>query len=234
MCLVCLVSIATDNLTVVSDPEPNPVDPRADASRREHVLEAALTTFARYGYRKTSMEDVARAAAISRPGLYFLFSSKQNLFVAAVTQALSGDLEVAQRILADTGIPLRDRLIAAFDRWTGRYVGSMATEVALLIEAHPELLGDLVTDFPRLFLRMVTEAVAADQPLARPGRAEDVARTLLSTARGIKYEVATRDEFVVRMTVAIDVFLGGWDGVRGRDGVGGRDGVSGRDGWTTT
>lgn len=48
----------------------------------------ALDAFARYGYRKTSMEDVARAAAISRAGLYLLFGSKRGLFTAADTQAL--------------------------------------------------------------------------------------------------------------------------------------------------
>ena len=56
--------------------------------RRALVLESALLTFARFGYRKTSMEAVAQAAHISRPGLYFLFSSKEELFRAAVTQAL--------------------------------------------------------------------------------------------------------------------------------------------------
>ena len=37
--------------------------------------------------------------------------------------------------------------------------------------------------------------------------AEDMARTLRSTAAGIKHEVATRAEFVQRMTIAIDLFL---------------------------
>lgn len=41
-------------------------------SRREHVLDVAMDTFVQSGYRKTSMEDVSRAALISRPGLYFL------------------------------------------------------------------------------------------------------------------------------------------------------------------
>ena len=85
----------------------------ANAGRRELVLAAALDTFARYGYRKTSMEDVARAAAISRPGLYLLFGSKQELFTAAVTQALDQSLAAAAGALAGTTRPLRDRLLDA-------------------------------------------------------------------------------------------------------------------------
>lgn len=166
-----------------------------EGDRRERVLTSALATFARFGYKKTSMEDVARAADISRPGLYFLFASKQALFQAAVTQALEGDVAAAGHCLADRQRPLRDRLIEAFDRWTGRYVGPMAGEVAVLMETNPELLGSLVAEYPRRFLEMVTDAVGS----------ADVARTLISTARGIKYEVATREEFVARMTVAIDL-----------------------------
>jgi AcrR family transcriptional regulator len=168
-----------------------------ETDRRERVLAIALATFARYGYKKTSMEDIARAADISRPGLYFLFAAKQQLFRAAVTQALEGDVAAAERSLTDRQRPLRDRLIEAFDFWTGRYVGSMAAEVAVLMETNPELLGGLVTEYPRRFREMVTAAVED----------EDVARTLISIARGIKHEVASREEYNARMTVGVDLLL---------------------------
>ena len=180
-----------------------------DDGRREQVLGAALLTFARYGYKKTSMEDVARAADISRPGLYFLFESKQKLFREAVTRALDADVEAARRSLTAPDRPLPERLIEAFDRWTGRYLGPMAREVAVLRETHPELLGSVVVDYPRRFLEMVTAAVAADLPARSAVTAADVARTLVSTARGIKEEVTTRDEFVARMTVAVTLVLSG-------------------------
>ena len=171
--------------------------------RRQHVLDAALLIFARYGYRKTSVEDVARAADISRPGLYLYFPSKQDLFRAAVTSALNSDVAAAERTLTDTARPLRDRLIDAFDQWTGRYIGPLTTDVALLIETNPDLLGPLVTDYPKRFATLVTDAMAAER-----GRlARDVAQTLLSTAYGIKHDTSTREEFRARMTIAIDLLL---------------------------
>jgi AcrR family transcriptional regulator len=153
------------------------------------------------------MDDVARAADISRPGLYFLFSSKENLFRAAVTDALDSDLETAGQVLTDSGRPLRERLIEAFDLWTGRYVGAISSEVAVLIDTNPALLGQIVTAYPQRFVTMTTDALADALPARRKGMAEDMARTLQSTAAGIKYDVATRAEFVERMTVAIDLFL---------------------------
>ena len=188
-----------------------PARPRAEAGRREHVLDAALLTFARYGYRKASMDDVARAADISRPGLYFYFASKRDLFRAAVTHALDGDVAAAGRALADTSRPLRDRLIEAFDHWTGRYVGPLTQDVAILIESHPDLLAPMATEYPVRFATMVTDALAADLPAGGEAVASDVAsdvaRTLLAAASGIKHEARTREEFLAKMTVGVDLLL---------------------------
>ncbi len=175
--------------------------------RRQHILDAALLIFARYGYRKTSVEDVARAADISRPGLYLYFPSKQDLFRAAVTSVLNSDVAAAERTLTDTERPLRDRLIDAFDQWTGRYVGPLTTDVALLIETNPDLLGPLVTDYPKRFATLVTDAMAAALSAERGRLARAVAQTLLSTAYGIKHDTSTREDFRARMTIAIDLLL---------------------------
>ena len=192
----------------MSSPRPEALrGEESEVGRREHVLEAALLTFARYGYRKASMEDVARAADISRPGLYFHFASKQDLFRAAVTHALDGDVAAAGRCLSDTGRPLRDRLIEAFDHWTGRYIGPMTKDVALLIENNPGLLGPVATEYPARFAKMVTDALTADTPADRADIAVDVARTLLSTAAGIKHEAGTREEFLANLTIGIDLLL---------------------------
>jgi AcrR family transcriptional regulator len=40
--------------------------PRMSDERRAALLAAAAEVFARYGYRKASMDDVARAAGLSR------------------------------------------------------------------------------------------------------------------------------------------------------------------------
>lgn len=185
----------------------NPRVGENESGRRQHVLDAALLVFARYGYRKASVEDVARAADISRPGLYLYFPSKQELFRAAVTSALDRDVAAAERTLADTARPLRERLVDAFDRWAGRYVGPLAQDVATLIEDNPDLLGPLVAEYPGRFATMVTDAIAAELVAERGNLARDVARTLLSTAYGIKHETSTREDFLARMTIGIDLLM---------------------------
>src|ERR1700760_1814976 len=99
---------------------PSAVDPR-----HLPLLDAAVGVFARYGFRKTSMDEVARAAGISRQGLYLYFASKEALFRAAVCQELDTALADASRGLDEEGAALDQRVVAALDAWLGRYVGSM-------------------------------------------------------------------------------------------------------------
>lgn len=176
----------------------------ADTDRRTTVLDSAMVTFARFGYRKTSMEEVARAAHISRPGLYFLFSSKETLFRAAVAQALERDITAVEHVLADLGRPLPERLAEAFDHWAGRYIGPLTRDVAAVIEANPDLLGEIVETTPRRFEELITDAIAVES-----GReaASSVAQTMISASIGLKHQVASREFYLDRLKVAIGLLV---------------------------
>ncbi len=180
---------------------------RVAVDRRETVLESALVTFARFGYRKASMEQVAQDAGISRPGLYFMFTSKEDLFRTAVSQALERDLAAVGDTLLDTDRSLPVRLLDSFDHWAGRYIGPMVRDIAGVVEDNPDLLGTMTDVMPARFADLVTRAITAGLPLVSTTVAEEVAQTLISTSVGVKQQVATRDEYLARMTVAIRVVL---------------------------
>jgi AcrR family transcriptional regulator len=174
--------------------------PADNDDRRETILESALITFARFGYRKTSMEEVARAAHISRPGLYFLFTSKEALFRAAVTHALERDIAEVERVLTGTDRPLQQRLLDSFDQWAGRYIGPLSRDISAVIEDNPDLLGTIVETTPRRFEQLITDAISVE---SRRETATKVAKTLISTSIGIKHQVDTRDVYLERLKVAI-------------------------------
>jgi AcrR family transcriptional regulator len=48
--------------------------------RRPQILDVAFELFVDRGYRATSMEEIARAAGVSKPVVYACFSSKAELF----------------------------------------------------------------------------------------------------------------------------------------------------------
>jgi AcrR family transcriptional regulator len=178
-----------------------------DDARRRRLLDAALSTFIRYGFRKTSMEEVARASHLSRQGLYLHFATKEELFHAAVRHALETGLEAAVAQLKDESLPLRERLTRAFDEWTGRYVGSMSANMADLEEASDQLVGRMIPEHDELFVDKVTRVIKSSAlPSAyKPSglTARQLAETLHATARGLKHHCASRADFRKRIEIAV-------------------------------
>ena len=58
------------------------------AARRAQLIEAAASAFLGRGFEKTSMEDVAQAAGVSRLIVYRNFESKEDLYRAVLRQLL--------------------------------------------------------------------------------------------------------------------------------------------------
>ena len=47
---------------------------------KEKIVQAAITTFSKYGYDKTRMDDIAESANLGKGTLYLYFKSKEELF----------------------------------------------------------------------------------------------------------------------------------------------------------
>jgi TetR/AcrR family transcriptional regulator of autoinduction and epiphytic fitness len=192
-------------VNITSDTEAEPIHARQLA-----LLDAAVGVFARYGFRKTSMDEVARAAGVSRQGLYLQFANKEELFRKTLEHSLNGQLIAAQAALSRQQDGLEQRLIAAFDAWSGRFVGSLGADAADLMCASTALAGATLTHYETRFEHAVTQAIA-ESPLnnfcaAAGMRPADLSRALHATARGLKQRSTTRGEFVKGITVAARMF----------------------------
>jgi AcrR family transcriptional regulator len=179
-------------------------------SRREALLEAAVGVFARYGFRKTSMDEVARAAGVSRQGLYLQFADKEELFRKAVEFRLNHQLSAAIIALSNQRADLEGRLIAACDEWAGRFVGMLGADAADLMCASTTLAGATLSHYEAQFEKALAHAFSVS-PLASfcAGAGfspADVAKALHATARGLKHSSRSRQEFVQGITVAARMF----------------------------
>ncbi|TIY03824.1 MAG: helix-turn-helix transcriptional regulator, partial [Mesorhizobium sp.] len=68
--------------------------------KRARILEGALKVFLAYGFARTTMDDIARAADMSRPALYLQFKNKTDIYRAIALMLLSRSLEQAKTALA--------------------------------------------------------------------------------------------------------------------------------------
>jgi AcrR family transcriptional regulator len=185
---------------------PSPRKP-LDEARQRRLLDAALTVFLRYGFRKTSMDEVARAAQVSRQGLYLHFATKEDLFRATLEYTLESSRVAATAALGDASLRLEARLVRAFDEVTGRYVGMMGSGASDLTEAGGEIVGPMLARYEELFLEAVAKTLRASGLMAAYKAtgltARQLADTLYATSRGLKYSSANREAFVAGMTVAV-------------------------------
>lgn len=58
------------------------ISPAHERQRRDQILAAATSCFARQGYHATSMDDVVRESGLSVGAIYTYFPSKEDLFLA--------------------------------------------------------------------------------------------------------------------------------------------------------
>jgi AcrR family transcriptional regulator len=187
--------------------EPSTLEP----DRRRRVLDAALGVFSRYGFRKTSMDEVARVADISRQGLYFYFGGKEDLFRAALSKMMEDGLAAVDRALARDA-PLSERLIAAIKTWYGRSVGTPGENAEELFSRSLDLLGDMMERYGDQVLQRITAAIAASplaQDLARRGlTAADAALTLHYAGLGLKHERISWELFSKRLEASVRLLTG--------------------------
>ena len=58
------------------------------AEREERILTAAAELFVHYGYDKTTVDDIARAAGVSKGTIYLHFAGKDDLLEGLVVREM--------------------------------------------------------------------------------------------------------------------------------------------------
>ncbi|MET8044095.1 TetR/AcrR family transcriptional regulator [Micromonospora sp. NPDC005215] len=186
----------------MSTVEMAPQDPK-----RAAVLTAAVTVFGRYGFQKTSMEAVAKAAGISRPGLYLMFPNKEQLYRATMQGVMEGAQQAMESCLADRSTSFAERVVAGLDALMGPYIDTqMARDLNELLENSEPQLGSMFHDYQKraqAALRTHIDATAPSDLLDQERTADDVMDLLFSAALTWKSTSASRDEFRERIRRAL-------------------------------
>jgi AcrR family transcriptional regulator len=61
----------------------------------ETIVDAAYKVFFRYGYQKTSMDDIAKEAMIGKGTIYYYFSTKEEIFIEVLKRV---DAEIVKKL----------------------------------------------------------------------------------------------------------------------------------------
>ena len=140
---------------------PNPPD-----LKRESILKAAEVQFSRYGFRRTSMEDIAKETGVSRASLYSYFDNKEEIFRGLSAQLHERSLVDAEgHLLGDAALAgnLAARFQAALLARIAPFLEVVAKSAhgAEIYDENNRLCGDLVLASSERFRTMLTSALSA-------------------------------------------------------------------------
>lgn len=85
--------------------------PSAKTDTREAILDAVDGLMSRYGFRKTTMDDIAREAGISKRTIYAYFQSKEEVGLSSIARVVTHAQETMREAAGVSG-PASERLHA--------------------------------------------------------------------------------------------------------------------------
>jgi len=179
---------------------------RNGSARQTHVLETALTVFARHGFSKTSIEDIAKAAGISRQGIYLHFKNKDEIFGASIQKTLDDGLRAANKVFDDDRLTLEEKLLKALAEWFGRHAGLFHPEASDLGAQCERVLGDAVEKSSSSFQKKLEKLILASSAKKTKGaekRAATIADMLCACGLTWKHSLPSRQEFLEKLCDAI-------------------------------
>ena len=108
---------------------------------RERIIESAAECFARTGFDKTKMDDIANVSDVSKGTLYLYFKNKEDLFYSIcesslkkVKDQLDGMLVTKENLVSDA-----QRLYDYFQKGVNPYLSIVLLEMSIEATRNPRL-----------------------------------------------------------------------------------------------
>ncbi len=155
------------------------------ALTQERILAAAMDLFLRFGFERTSVTQIARAAGVSRGAVFWHFGDKETLFREACRRFVAPFREELGGRLAY--LPARKRvfeLVAAYETFVSANRERIAAFVRWVLDSpvHSRVLRDHLVELHEEFRREFEGALA--EIVGDPAEAAALADGLVSLMDG--------------------------------------------------
>lgn len=161
----------------------------------------------RYGFKRVTMGDVAKEAGISRPTLYSVFDSKEDVFNAVAQQIMERALAEIRERVAEPG-SLAEKLEQVFEIWVVRNYELIhqLPDARELIECTQAFSQDVID---AAYAELEVVLLSLIEPHAARGvRPQQLAHTLAASVRGIKDNARDIDDLRDLLTGLVAMTVG--------------------------
>ena len=197
---------------------------KVDINRAQNIIEAADELFARYGFERTSMDDIARHSGIGKGSIYLEFRTKEDILYRILeryAQSLQDDLK--EKIANKRSSPLTtlreafiDSSISCYDRVT-RDIHTPETLLHTSISMKKHFAQFFVMRRELLHSILIKAAAAGE---INPKKAtEEVAQLLMMATSPLfppyfdnfseSATIKSRDDLISRAPALVDLMIDG-------------------------
>lgn len=157
--------------------------------KEKQILKAAKDCFARFGYEKTTLDDIGKMTGLNKASLYYYYKNKEAIFAAVILWEVEESLDRLNSEI-DGVKECRERILT-YQRERIRLMQSMTNLHSLSMqtfkcEASPfQILGQQVYEKEMDFLNEVILACVENGEF-KPCDTKRVAESILTVANAIK------------------------------------------------
>ena len=180
----------------------------------DKIIAAAAQVFTRYGFKRTTMGDIAEAAGMSRAALYLVYPSKEAILTAVMTQVFAAMLDEIRQGLGRFATA-EEQLRFAFDVWsvTGFELVQASPDAKDLYDSSFQFAAEVTTRAAADFVALLAEVL---EPLVRQQArvalsSVDIAQLLASAVPGFKNGATTTEQFRTLIAHLITIVLASLD-----------------------
>lgn len=109
--------------------------------RKMQIIKAADKRFARHGFHKTNMDEIARDIRIGKPTLYYYFESKDALYIEVIKWEFENYLEMVNQIFSNDEHSIENRFEEYFIK-----KDSVRNDFKLIFEIIVQFIAERTTE----------------------------------------------------------------------------------------
>jgi AcrR family transcriptional regulator len=150
---------------------------RSKRQERAHrILDAAGELVQRWGYKKTTIDDIAKQAKVAKGTIYLHWKNREDLFIALfLREALDAGDEMLERMESDSeGFLLHNLTKHSI------YVSMSRPLIKALYLSDSEMLGELLHSDNEILSRLIQSKLVASSSLFEMLRGKGIVRTDMS------------------------------------------------------
>lgn len=193
--------------------------PEQQNQRQHEIMNIALELFYNQGVEKTSMREIAEAARMGKSSLYDYYTSKDEIVVFAVEEAIKGTAEKAKEIVGSESSPeecIRKimRLNLSFTRNHLSLLAWLGSEGRFMGEENQKRIQSIRHEYQDIIQSIISGGV--DDGVFYTKDPALATRLLVNSMLSIAYTSRPSDSLENMLDEATNIFLRGI--MAGRDG----------------